>query len=219
MQLLLAFVFLLATLMHHYGDWLIPLVPQRVYVALWGIWSLTAVVVITYSLFRRWNDWRAGFVMMLALGIGFIETGMIAVCKSWYAFVYVGEAQFGNTCTNMTGLTISPWLMSGFGLLLISFAIGEWMRSKGDEYSNQGYFVAYIKPQSVSFWKLLAMLFTFPYAGKCWVVDGIGYKYKAGRMMSFIVNPNDFRFASIDKRPNVWAGRKWSIFNNCVRHD
>ena len=172
--------------------------------------------VIGYSAFRRWTDWRAGFLLLMALAIGLVENTMVAVCKSWYAFIYDGAALFGNTCTVMTGWEISIWFVAAIVALVTLWTFRSWMDCDGDEYTPTGYFVAYIKPSKVTFWKMVAMLFTFPYAGKCWIVNGIGYRYKDGYMNSFIPNESDYKLVRADTKPDVWVGKRWALLNNCV---
>jgi hypothetical protein len=206
-----------STLAHHYGYLLFPdLVPVRVYNALTGVWGLVVLIVLVQLLFKRCTDWRSAMLILLSAAIAFVENSMVAVCRSWYAFIYTGPTLKGNICTEMTGLSISPFFLLTlilFGLVVLGFM---WARKVGDSYSPQGYFIAYQKPGSMGFWKLIATFFTFPYSGKCWIVDGIGMKYSKGEIVYFDPDLSNYKLLRIEDKPDVWLGKKWQLFKNCA---
>jgi hypothetical protein len=106
-MLQLAIAFLAMTLLRHYGYYFLPGVPARVAGALMGIHTLFLLCLIVFLMFNKIQDWRALIVLLVACIVAFAENTMIAVCGSWYAFVYRGPMLVGDTCEAMTNAVVS----------------------------------------------------------------------------------------------------------------
>lgn len=103
----LASLVLAATLLQHYGYYLYDVAPARMFMALAGIQGVVIAVLVLHMLFNRWYDWKAALILMAAMIYQFVENAMIAVCGSWYAFVYVGPPVVADKCELMLNRPIS----------------------------------------------------------------------------------------------------------------
>lgn len=106
-MLYFAFALLVLTLLQHYGYYFVDGVPARVFYALSGIQSTAVTATMLYLLFRKIQDWRVVIVLLITAIIALAENLMIAVCGSWYAFVYSGARIDGDKCEVMLNTVIS----------------------------------------------------------------------------------------------------------------
>ena len=218
MQLALSIAMLAATLAHQYG-YLLATKQGAIYSAFGGLWAIVGVIVITHLLWVRWKDWRAVLILAVALSISIVENSMTFVCKSWLAFFYIGPPLTGNTCTALTGLRISTPFLCLISLSIAALLLRAWVREfkmASAPYDEHSYFEAYQKPSVATPWKFLATLLMLPYAGKCWILRGKGYKYKSGKIVRFMPVISDYRLIRLDAKPNIWVGKKWALLSNCV---
>lgn len=102
-----AFGLLVLTLSRFYLYYFIPYPAPRVVLALNGMFVLALSITIMYLLFHRMTDWRASVLVLMSMCITAVEASLIAVCGSWYAFVYKGPPLFGDTCDLMTGNSLA----------------------------------------------------------------------------------------------------------------
>ena len=106
-MLRVAIAFFGMTLLRHYGYYFIPGVPARIAAALMGLHTLFLIGLLVYFMFNKIQDWRVVIVLLMACIVAFAENTMIAICGSWYAFVYRGPMLAGDTCEAMTNAVVS----------------------------------------------------------------------------------------------------------------
>lgn len=94
---------LILTLARYYGYYFIDGVPARVSFAFGGIHQMALAVAVFCLIFHRISNWQVAVVLMAALFITVVESSLIAVCGSWYAFKYVGPPLVGDSCELMLG--------------------------------------------------------------------------------------------------------------------
>lgn len=91
------------TLAHEYAYYWFPGVPVRIYSALGGIHMLALAVACLYLLFHRLTDWKVSLVILTSLCLTVVESALVGICGSWYAFIYTGPPIFIDKCDAMTG--------------------------------------------------------------------------------------------------------------------
>ena len=105
------------TIAHEYAYYWLPGVPVRVYSAFGGLHMLALAIACLYLLFHRLTDWKVSVVILASLVITVIESALVAVCGSWYAFIYTGPPIFIDKCDAMTGNTLGKPLAYTFATL------------------------------------------------------------------------------------------------------
>lgn len=101
------FLILLLTLVAQYGYYFMDGVPVRVYYALNGFQMLAFALLAYYLLFHRVTNFASIVILAIAILIAVAESTLVAICGSWYAFIYVGPPIVGDRCEIMTGLPFS----------------------------------------------------------------------------------------------------------------
>lgn len=117
------------TLAHFYGYYWLGGVPVRVYSALGGIHMLAMAIAMLYLLFHRISDWKVALVLMASLCITVIESALVGICGSWYAFVYTGPPIFIDKCDAMTGHTLAKPLAYTFATLSLIILPRIWNKN------------------------------------------------------------------------------------------
>jgi hypothetical protein len=102
-----AIALLVLTVTRYYGYYFMTGVPARITLAFSGMQQVALAGGMVYLLFKRVSDWRVAVLLLLSLFITVVESSLIAVCGSWYAFIYTGPPLKGDSCELMTGMTIS----------------------------------------------------------------------------------------------------------------
>ena len=123
-----AFGLLCITVMRYYGYYVISAPAPRTALAFSGVHALALSIAVLYLIFHRMTDWRASVLVMMAMGITVIESSLIAVCGSWYAFIYKGPPLFGDTCELMTGSTLAKPLAYTLATLSLIILPRVWNR-------------------------------------------------------------------------------------------
>lgn len=127
-----AVILLAITITRYYGYYFIPGVPARVAAAMGGLHVLALGITVMVLLFKRMTDWRVMIILMASLIVTLVESSLIAVCGSWYAFVYEGDPLFGDKCELMLNRPLSkPLAYTLFTIALIIIPLiwnKSWMR-------------------------------------------------------------------------------------------
>ena len=98
----------------------------------YGLQDLALVTVIGHLVFHRWSSWRATILLMVALTIAAVESLMIFVCGSWYAFIYTGPlVPNADRCEMMTGLQVSRALAFSLATLTAIILPQVWSKRWG----------------------------------------------------------------------------------------
>ena len=124
-----AICLLAITLAHFYSYYWLGSVPVRVYSALGGIHMLAMAIAMLYLLFHRLTDWKVALVLMTSLAITVIESALVSVCGSWYAFVYTGPPIFVDKCDAMTGSSLAKPLAYTFATLSLIILPRIWNKN------------------------------------------------------------------------------------------
>lgn len=123
-----AFGLLLITIIRYYGYYALPYPSHRVAAAFGGIHVLCLSIAMLWMVFRRLSDWRSSVLIMAALTIAVAESLFIAVCGSWYAFIYKGPYIAGDSCNVMTGMEWSKPIGYTVAILLVLILPRMWSK-------------------------------------------------------------------------------------------
>lgn len=118
------------TLAHFYLYYALPGVPARVSYALSGVHMLALAIACLYLCFHRLTDWKVSLVILTSLCITIIESSLVAICGSWYAFVYSGPYLAGDKCDLMTGTHWAKPLAYTFATLALIILPRIWNNKK-----------------------------------------------------------------------------------------
>lgn len=94
---MIPFAVLLMTLIANYGYYFIG-TPVRTFYALNGLQMLAFALLAYYLLFHRVTKPRDMVLLAIAILITIAESTLVAICGSWYAFIYTGPPLTGDRC-------------------------------------------------------------------------------------------------------------------------
>lgn len=152
---------------------------------------------------------------------GASEATQVAVCQSAHAITGAKLRLGGDACDALTGIPVgaihaSVWLL---GVSVLAGTALARFRELRAIYSPTGVYTGFAKAGAGP-WKVLAAIFAYPYCGKVWFRNGVGYRFD--RACGALINDRSLRPGDYMLRPYrgdpalLRVGLPWSLRHNCV---
>lgn len=160
----------------------------------------------------------AVFVIVL---YGMTEAAQVVVCQSARAITRAELKPTMDACDALLGVPFGSMVVLVWGVCVLTALDAAIRRvlETGVAFTATGNYTGYV-PVVGGPWKVLAAVFTWPFAGKVWFVQGVGYRFDRtvrSMVQDDTLRPDDYHLREFEgDASQVRVGMRWTLRNNCV---